>query len=117
MKKIVLAVVVIAVLAAVALFGYRAHLIDELRKPVLAQLNDPDSAQFRNERAIGDWTLDGTVLCGEVNTKNRMGGYVGYTPYEAGKSSASIIRAGSIVPACDFEKELLDSAKWWWLRW
>lgn len=47
---------------------------------VLRHLNDPDSAQFgqsfRSKR-------DNDVWCGEVNARNRMGGYVGKTRYVA----------------------------------
>lgn|GEM_PF-3273393 len=40
------------------------------------QLTDPSSAQFRNERSKKDgW------VCGEVNSKNTMGGYVGFKRY------------------------------------
>lgn len=38
---------------------------------------DPDSAKFRNV------TKDGIEVCGEVNAKNRMGGYTGYTHFRA----------------------------------
>lgn len=39
-------------------------------------LNDPDSAQFRNVVVVRHGEL--LTLCGEVNAKNRMGGYVGF---------------------------------------
>jgi hypothetical protein len=68
-------------IAAAAFFTYRFYLIDQLRKPVLAQLKDPDSAIFRNERIIGTWISKKAILCGEVNAKNSMGGYVGYKPF------------------------------------
>lgn len=68
-------------IAAAAFFTYRFYLIDQLRKPVLAELKDPDSAVFRNERIIGTWIPKQAILCGEVNAKNTMGGYVGYKPF------------------------------------
>jgi hypothetical protein len=43
-------------------------------------LLDPQSAQFR-KIAVGESDLMGnkqSVVCGEVNAKNRMGGYTGY---------------------------------------
>lgn len=50
----------------------------EVRKPVLAALKDPDSALFRNQH-------DGRrALCGEVNARNGMGGYAGYSRFIAG---------------------------------
>lgn len=61
----------------------------EGRKRVKYLLNDPDSAKFSGERPgakKGD-------LCGYVNAKNRMGGYVGDTPfvYEAATGMAFIV--------------------------
>ena len=48
------------------------------RQVVKSFLNDPDSAQFRNEypapRGEDMW-------CGEVNARNRMGGMVGFARY------------------------------------
>ena len=50
------------------------------RDVVRSFLNDPDSAQFRDDRPA----LRGKgVWCGEVNARNRMGGLVGYTRYVA----------------------------------
>lgn len=49
--------------------------LPELRQPVIQALKDPDSAQFRNERRVGRY------LCGEVNAKNSLGGYVGFKRY------------------------------------
>ncbi len=48
---------------------------------VKARLTDPDSAQFRNVHEIerkGGW-----IVCGEVNSKNRLGGYVGFKKFSA----------------------------------
>lgn len=44
---------------------------------VLDRLKDPESARFRNERALEG----GERVCGEVNAKNAMGGYVGYSAF------------------------------------
>lgn len=116
MRKFFTAIVVLAALAG-AVFAYRAYLISELRKPVLAQLSDPESAQFRNERVIGNWRFAGTVLCGDVNAKNKMGGYAGFSPFEAGVNGASVGKDGDILPPCDFEKDLRATAPWWWMTW
>jgi len=45
---------------------------------IKAQLVDPDSAQFKNEMK-NEWG----VVCGEVNAKNKMGGYAGFRSYRA----------------------------------
>lgn len=43
---------------------------------VRASLKDPDSAKFR-----GVVKFSTGAVCGEVNAKNAMGGYVGFTPF------------------------------------
>ena len=115
-KRVALAVG-LAFLIAGAAFGARAWLIHELRKPILAQLNDPDSAQFRAERVYGNWTPAGSALCGEVNAKNAMGGYVGYAPFEAGVAQGSIERPEDLLKACEFEPDAKAQSAWWHLRW
>ena len=50
---------------------------ERAKKAVSANLKDPESAQFRNIRE----TTPG-FLCGEVNAKNAMGGYVGFKRFE-----------------------------------
>lgn len=49
----------------------------EAKKAVKQLLNDPDSAQFRD---ITPGKEEKSV-CGFVNAKNRMGGYVGDSPF------------------------------------
>ena len=49
------------------------------RRVVLANLRDADSAKFRNLRMVT--TFMGTAVCGEVNARNAMGGYVGFTEF------------------------------------
>lgn len=63
----------------------------EAKTAVKSLLNDPDSAQFselKRGKSKGD-------ICGVVNAKNRMGGYVGNTPfmYEKNLEMASIVTA------------------------
>lgn len=56
-----------------------------VRDAVLAKLRDPDSAKFRNVRKLGilgEGVPDSpAVYCGEVNTKNAMGGYTGFVHF------------------------------------
>jgi hypothetical protein len=50
------------------------------------QLLDPDSAQFRNVWAMRypvQGQADAAIFCGEVNGRNRMGGYSGFQPFMA----------------------------------
>lgn len=56
---------------------------------VAALLTDPESMQLRH-LSIAPGT-DETMLCGEVNAKNRMGGYVGFTPFVASARGAIIL--------------------------
>lgn len=66
-------------LAGMVLAGCGKSDIDRAREAVSEQLKDPASAQFRNDRVVGN---DRTV-CGEVNGKNSAGGYAGFTSYAA----------------------------------
>lgn len=61
----------LVVLPAVLLVGCKPREVSHAEESVRYLLYDPDSAQFRNQFR---W-------CGEVNAKNRMGGYVGFTRY------------------------------------
>ena len=65
--------------------------INQVQETVKYGLIDPDSASFRNVRAIDMKLADGTTyksVCGEVNSKNRMGGYVGFTPFKGHMESS-----------------------------
>lgn len=46
-----------------------------------SNLFDPESAQYRNLRA--GRVKDSDVVCGDLNARNRMGGYVGFKPFVA----------------------------------
>ena len=55
--------------------------VAQIEATVTHDFFDPASGQFRNVRAADVTTTDGRVerrVCGEVNGKNRMGGYVGF---------------------------------------
>lgn len=57
-------------------------------------LKDPDSALFRKERVID---AEGqTVVCGEVNARNSMGGYVGYKNFVVVLPSGAAAREDSL---------------------
>jgi len=49
-----------------------------LHDAIKRQLKDPESAQFRN---IMLTRQDNGLACGEVNSKNSLGGYVGFHPF------------------------------------
>lgn len=54
----------------------------EMQDRVKSKLKDPDSAQFRN--AFYSEAIGVPVTCGEVNSKNSLGGYVGFQRFIAG---------------------------------
>lgn len=62
-----------------------------LRASVNDQLKDPSSTQFRNERIT-----NGGYLCGELNSKNGNGGYVGFKRYISGANVHYLEGIGSI---------------------
>ena len=85
---------ILPVIAALALSGCVTDIADskpaslsqsqigQIQTTVVRDFFDPASAQFRDIRAV-DVTLNNGQqirrVCGEVNGKNRLGGYVGYT--------------------------------------
>ena len=60
----------------------RIAAVTALRAKVLASLKDPASAQWQNEIV----SPDKNTICGEVNAKNSMGGYVGFKRYISNQS-------------------------------
>ena len=72
--------------------GTDAAAIREAEKAIKAELSDPDSAQFRNERVLaprkdivvardGKLLAEAVLVCGEVNARTPMGGYAGFTSF------------------------------------
>lgn len=47
---------------------------------VKVRLHDPDSARFKFGQPFSKQAGE-TVVCGEVNAKNRLGGYTGFTRF------------------------------------
>jgi hypothetical protein len=56
-------------------------------KEVKAMLNDPNSAEFRNIKVFENGNY-----CGEVNAKNKMGGYVGFQAFFMVESKLEIMK-------------------------
>lgn len=76
MSKRILLAAIIAIAIIVAL-NYNPSDDKVTKDTVLATLKDPSSAQFRNIHK----SLSGST-CGEVNTKNGFGGYIGYRLFQ-----------------------------------
>lgn len=82
------------------------HKIRQAKEAVAAVLIDPSSAQFRNVE-IGH---EGAV-CGEVNGKNRMGAYVGFTRFVAMADIPPTLDPQVTVTQEDFEREMADARR------
>lgn len=61
--------------------------IETLKGKVKEALKDPESAQFRNLQYLAD----SNSLCGEVNAKNSMGGYVGFKSFAVSAGGNPVI--------------------------
>jgi len=74
---------------------------------VKERMNDPASAQFEGLEVL--WREDKQIiLCGRINAKNRMGGYVGFVPFfvvgDLGNGRPSNLR-GDFAPTTMIDRE------------
>jgi hypothetical protein len=63
------------IIPAMELKRKSAAAIEKVKNDILESMKDPNSAQFR--RIV----TNGVAVCGEVNAKNSMGGYVGFKKF------------------------------------
>ncbi|WP_146196954.1 hypothetical protein [Achromobacter pulmonis] len=71
-------------------------LIESAQQVVATQLKDPLSAQFRNMQG----SEGALMVCGEINAKNGMGGYVGFKRFMVGgevDTTSHTFKAGAIA--------------------
>jgi len=61
---------------------------------VSSRLKDPNSAQWRGERAYLAANGD-RIVCGEVNAKNSFGGYPGFTHFYI-RSSGGVVQVARV---------------------
>ena len=61
--------------------------IEKLQSKVRDGFNDPTSTQFRNAKLLSS----NNVLCGEVNSKNAYGGYVGFKRFAVNSAGKVVI--------------------------
>lgn len=54
-----------------------SNAIAKVKQDILDSMKDPDSTKFRNITT----SEDGSFVCGEVNSKNSMGGYMGFKKF------------------------------------
>ena len=84
--------------ATVVTVSCSAGVEKKAKELVAAQLFDPSSAQFRNLYVS---TRNPGVICGEVNGKNRFGGYVGFRRFVANTN----VSVAEIDPAATYSPE------------
>lgn len=90
-------IITIGLLGA-ALIGCTDADIWRARSELKLKLYDAESAQFRNEKVF---KVNGTTLvCGEINAKNRLGGYSGFQPF--------VVQDGEWVTMGDKDAETID---------
>jgi hypothetical protein len=86
--KMVYACVIAAGLLFIGYVAYDevsgAHAARQLQQSIKEQLKDPESALFRNMILTKE---ESGLACGEVNSKNSLGGYVGFHPFVRKKSN------------------------------
>lgn len=108
MKGIALGVLTLILLSGCGVEGEAKSALKEL-------LNDPGSAQFFDLKR----DATGKNVCGFFNAKNRMGGYVGRTPffYEGNTTTTAIVPPASdsdfkslwlAIKVKDFDKEFSE---------
>jgi hypothetical protein len=87
--RLLVSLAVFASLTA-AFFAWQRFLSHDAKvaRLVQATLTDPDSAQFKSVRS----SASATYTCGEVNAKNRMGGFVGFTPFLVGADGTVMLQ-------------------------
>lgn len=92
MKILAVAIVVAGALIASAILFSNGDLDllseEDYETAVLDRLVDPDSARFRNVRDLRSQSAVFGV-CGEVLSKNRSGGYGGWTRFHASQIEGS----------------------------
>ncbi|MGE2346598.1 hypothetical protein [Enterobacter asburiae] len=77
-----------------------ANDVDAAKSLIRDVMKDPESTQFKSVRTVKN-SLGENYVCGEVNSKNSYGGYVGFKPF-AYKSGKYVID-GSYTSADDLE--------------
>ena len=53
----------------------------EAKRLAADKMRDPEAARFKSEYTAYRSSAGDTIVCGTMNGKNAMGGYVGYKPF------------------------------------
>ena len=73
---------------------------------VKSQLLDPDSAQFKNLRSLLAFK---NVSCGEVNSKNQMGGYTGFSRFIVVEKEVTFLKQEDQIALSVMDENLTKS--------
>lgn len=85
----------------------RVATLEQAKNVVRRNLTDPDSANFRDVFV----TPKGAIVCGEVNAKNQVGGYVGFRRFISVGSSVYFDGPESSFVRNSWASECLDPLK------
>lgn len=69
--------------------------VAQIEATIIYNLIDPESARFRNIRAVDVTTNSGKTIrrvCGEVNAKNSIGGYTGFSMFGGQMVNGSFVK-------------------------
>lgn len=120
--KTAIVFVALIVLGASSVAVYRTLLVRQLRVQVLARLDNPAKAEFRNEVYLGNWTAIGGTLCGQVNVPEHKGGTEGFQWFSV--ANGVFIENENLRRQFDAAgiKRCRNDAKpsgtpWWWMHW
>lgn len=74
-------------------------------------LYDPGSAQYQRERVI--WNGSDVAFCAEINSRNRMGGYVGFRRVFVDGKSYGSDKISTFLPTIEEEPTQADFKQQW----
>lgn len=109
-KNIIIGVLIV-LLGYIAFNFERFFIIPKYRAPIIDNMIDPTSVLFKNEK------IHGKFLCGEFNSKNRMGAYTGFNRFISNPTKALLadneLRNGvyNALGEIDFEIAIQEALK------
>lgn len=114
MKKLIAATAISVAILVIGGVSYRAFLAKAIQAPLVEAAVDPESVRFRHVKMVGDWTVRGTMMCGEMNARNRTGGYEGFQKFAILGADAPVLADDEMVDAmCS---ALSTPVPWWYIR-
>jgi hypothetical protein len=97
-----------ALAVTVILAGCGKSAVEDAHELVKSVLTDPESAAFEGEQVHANGSK--LAVCGKVNAKNKMGGYVGFQRYIVADGAVTIMTeenaadfAGKYLELCDYK--------------